>query len=297
MSKIFKKKKTIGIGTHINPDIDGISSMLIIKELIYNKYKINAECYLLSDFYLKSEMFCSKNFKIFDEKKNFDLFYVLDCGNIERLGYCVKTKKMINIDHHINNSMFGNTNIVIESAISTTEVIYKNLNKALITSQIANWIYAGLISDSGNFSWGNVNKKTFDMVKKLIDKGCDIQHVSSEISNHQSLENLKSWALAINKAKIKKNFIYSYISYDEFINFNSNSFGGVINKLKSVENIDFALLLIEEKIGQIKGSLRSCEKNVLPIAEMFKGGGHLKAAGFRTNCSLNEIINRITNVF
>lgn len=121
----IEKAETIAIGGHVRPDGDCIGSCMGLFRYIKKNYPDKQVCVYVEEIpdafdYLKEEdAFC--------EKPSYDLFISLDCGDEERLGdaqkVMEKTPYVLNIDHHITNTKFGNENVVKEAS-STCEILY-----------------------------------------------------------------------------------------------------------------------------------------------------------------------------
>lgn len=248
----------------------------------------------------------------------FDLIIVLDSPDLERLekiydqnAELFYTTPVINIDHHPGNDHFGKVNWVDLTATSTAEILVSLLEslgreKSLIDPDIATSLLTGIITDTGSFQNSNTTPKSFTVAAQLIAAGARQQEIINNIFKTKSLSTLKLWGKALSRLKEEKDsrFVWSKITAPDFVEANAgeDETSGVIDELlKTVPDIDFALLLSEKK-GGVHGSIRGVKKdaNVAEIAKLFGGGGHEAAAAFQilnTSLAQNEamIIEKIKN--
>lgn len=245
----------------------------------------------------------------------FDLIFVLDCPDLDRLGtlYDENTDlfyetPIINIDHHPGNDNFGKVNWVDLTATSTSEIMVSLIEslsreQQLLDENIATCLLTGIITDTGSFQNTNTTPKSLTVAAQMVAAGARQQEIVQKIYKTKKLSTLKLWGSIL--ARIKKentNFVWSYATQEDFTKTRSstNETQGVIDELiKTVPGIDFALLIVERN-GALHTSLRSTkiDINVSKIAKMFGGGGHEQAAAFeltKTNFAKSGqmIINKI----
>ena len=186
----------------------------------------------------------------------------------------------------------------MEDVCSTAELIYKFLEifKIELNKKIAEYLYLGIINDTGNFRHDNVTEKTFEICSKLIKAGVN-NHKIANILFSMSKEKSDLFGDVYENKVIddKYGFIYYYLSEEKIkkLNVTKDDTDGIAEFLLKIEDMELSLFLREEE-GKRKGSLRCNDKyNVNEIASIFNGGGHIKAAGFKTELSVEEIISKI----
>lgn len=254
-----------------------------------------------------------------------DLIIVLDTNDVERLGPVYQNHAnlfyetpIINIDHHPGNDYFGKVNWVDLAATSTAEILVSLLEAltsmlkesasaksgSLLDADIATLLLTGITTDTGSFQNTNTTPKSFTVAAQLVAAGARQQEIVQHIYKTKPLSTLKLWGkiLANIREDREHRFIWSTASASDFSAFGAteSETAGVIDELlKTVPNIDFALLLSEKQLA-LNGSLRGVNKevSVSKIAELFGGGGHEMAAAFRVqNGSLvdneEEVIEKI----
>lgn len=299
---ILKDYKRVSILMHKRPDGDTISSSLaLFNSLNSMGYRCEVVC---SDRDLPFKYRFLKGFSKIKDRLFYDdsLIITLDCSEFRRTGFEIedfKDRVIINIDHHKSNEFFGKLNIV-EICASTTAVLYKLLKEGFfIDKEIATALYAGLISDSINFTTSLVKKESFIIAKELIDFEIDINYIANMVNRQNSLANLRLKAVAINNLDLKFNakVALSYITQKQMkeCGAKGSDLDGVIDEFISLVNVEIAILLVEMD-GFIKGSIRSKNVDISIMAAFFGGGGHKGAGGFEVkDVTISKLIEEIYN--
>jgi phosphoesterase RecJ-like protein len=231
----------------------------------------------------------------------YDLVITVDCGDIKRTGIqadLLKLKnqiQLINIDHHQSNNYFGNLNLVITNASSTSEIIYNffQLNHLEIDKYIATSLLTGILTDTMNFTNAATNQASLKIAADLLKKGAKIKQIIKYLTANKNLSALKLWGTVLSRLEFspRYNYAYTVITQEDLlahqISANEAS-DGLANFLSALQDIDFILVLTQEIEQVIKGSLRTTkdEVDVGQIAKALGGGGHAKAAGFKINGQL-----------
>jgi bifunctional oligoribonuclease and PAP phosphatase NrnA len=229
----------------------------------------------------------------------------LDCGNIDRVPVDFLTAGdnfVVNVDHHHDNTRFGNINLVDVEASSTAEIVYDLalLLGASITPDIAAALYVGLVTDTGKFMYENTNARTHRIAAELIEAGVEVDSTYRRLYEHVPIEKLRlvSRALEGIQRHCDERLVLTYLSVDDY---QASGAGeemteGIIDHLRSVEGAKVAALIRDQgDRGRAarKVSLRSSEGDVdvSAIARKHGGGGHKRAAGFSTDLELDELID------
>lgn len=300
--KILKSNSII-ITAHISPDGDAVGAGLA---LLKGVEKLNKNCkarFVLQDKIPDKLNFLalSKRAEIYDEQKSydFDLGICVDSATFERTGAVkdlFQDKYVINIDHHISNTKYGDINYV-KNISSTSEIVYNLLKvwNVEIDVEMGESMYTGLVNDTGNFQHDNVTTKTFAMAGDLINLGVNNSKIIREFWNRYSMAGMKLLGKAMYEMEFfkDKKLAYFFLSNDELKRFNGRKEDteSIVERLIAFEDADVSLFLREDKPGFIKGSMRSKHStDVNSIASNFGGGGHKKAAGFSSELPPEEIL-------
>lgn len=301
MDKILEKIKeydTIIIHGHIRPDGDCIGSQYGLMNLIKESFP-NKNIYVTGDT-SKYVSFIGEVNKIDDKLFSNALSICVDTPSYDRLSdnRCIKSKYTIKIDHHTDSNKYTDYEYVDSTAISTTQIIvefYKKFKDELIMNkEAATALYVGLITDSGNFKYANVNYKTFEAASELVSH--DINLV--EINNNLNLEEEKALRLkgyCLNKFKVTENgFAYIILTKEEINKYDVGDevAASLVTSISTIKTCPvWALIMESDDIIRIR--LRSRGPAINELAQQFHGGGHKLAAGGRLN-SWDEIDKFIT---
>lgn len=304
--KSLKTEKSICIIGHIDPDADALASMTVLKDFLTNEYKIPVVDIFAETNQVQENCLFMLNGHTINQKENaYDIAIAVDSPNVDRLGKYAElfknAKNKIIIDHHDTNTNFGDYNIV-GKASSTSEIIFNlldSLNYNFSTSNYEN-IYAGIITDTNNFTTPNLTETTFLVASKIIKKINYIKIYDNFFSNY-SLNSAKLLSFALkNVISLKNNkILISYLNKKHFkkSKTNQNNITGIVNKISTISgNLLTCLIFIKDKNYYV--SLRAKNGyNVANIAKKFGGGGHVGAAGFLSNLPIRKIIKIIKNEF
>lgn len=308
----IKKANSVLLALHVSPDGDSVASVLAMNEFLERlgkKTKIVSFSKIPSEFnYLsgieKAEII---NFKKIDFS-NYDLFIALDCAQqsmITKSDYpCDKFPnnfKVINIDHHLTNTKFGDINLINAKACSTSEIIYSLFLKwkVIIDKRLAHLIFLGILTDTGCFQYPSTNQNTFKIAGKLMKSGADLNQAVLMHYRSVSLNTVKYWSRVLQNMKLDESgkFVISIISMQEVAEMGidpEEEIGGASSFFAPIiKGTEFGII-IEENEGFIKGSIRSrAGFGVSKIAEELGGGGHKLASGFTLKMPLDEAVEKV----
>ena len=314
----IKSSKNIVLTAHINPDGDALGSLLafyfmineyckknntkkMVKIIVDDKLPKYMRHFKDTELIWSYEKFSEEFKQNFQNDEKFDLFISLDCANEERYGKSIEIKKLskesINIDHHISNTEHADFNYV-EDICSTGELLYQFLKifNIELTKKIAEYMYLGIINDTGNFRHDNVTPHTFLVCSKLIEAGVN-NHKIANIIFAVSEKQVDFIGEVYKNKKIdeKYKFVSYYLTQEKMkeLGIEKDDTNSISEMLLKIEGMEISLFVREQEDGLLKGSFRANDKyNVNKIASIFGGGGHIKAAGFKTDLSFEEILEK-----
>lgn len=232
-----------------------------------------------------------------------DLIITIDCGSIHRTGLSDKLKNnlkeliLINIDHHHSNDNYGNHNLVIPTASSTSEIMYNffSANQIEIDKYAATALLMGILSDTMNFTNAATTEDSLKIASELLKKGARTNQILNNLMQNKNLLALKLWGTILSRTEIQPeyNFAYTIITEQDLkqAQINREDIDGLANFLSTLQDVDFIIVMSEEGDETIKGSLRTNRDNidVAKIAQAFGGGGHKKAAGFKIDKKIMDV--------
>lgn len=236
-----------------------------------------------------------------------DVIFCLDFSSLNRineLGEMVRNTECIKvlIDHHLEPEDFADFVYWSTGAAATAEMVYDLIvdlgDKKLIDKDIAESLYAGIMTDTGSFKHPNTTRNVFLVCAELVTLGADTAKVSKLVYDTNSLDKVKFLGFALNeKLKVldEYNTAYFAISSEELKRFNSKTGDteGLVNYALSIEGIKFAAVIIDRSEA-IKMSFRSIgDFSVNEFARKhFEGGGHKNAAGGKSDLPLDETVKK-----
>lgn len=304
IGKLIKDSDNFAIVSHTSPDGDSMGAILGL----YNALIMMGKSV---DIFLEEappdKFSFLPNFKRIRYDKNYGNYsylFILDCGDLERLGNCMEIvhncKALINIDHHISNKLFGNINIVDANASSTGELIYEilKINGFNITKDIAACLYTSILTDTGGFKYSNTTSVTLTITGDLINTGIDFPEINSIIYNRKSISQVKLMSMVTSTIEMFNNNTISLLLLTremlEKCNATDEEAEEFINIARDIKGVEVSVFLKEKDKGKYKISLRSNKYvDVRIIAEAFNGGGHIRAAGCTIEGKLNNVKSKL----
>ena len=292
MEELYKKAwdkiinaENILLVAHINPDGDALGSELSLYPILK---KLNKKVTVFNATKpLPQYLDFLPNFNKITDKlpKNIDLTIAFDCGSFDRLGIEEKGEFLINIDHHISNTNYGDINIVKPDYASTSQVVYEMLktNNVEIPKESAICLYSALITDTGSFQYESVNEKVFLTAAELVKAGAEPANVAKMLFQRDKLSRLRLLAKAYDTIELccdgKVAFVEVTKEMLEMSGAVKEDSDSIVNSIRAIVTVEVACMLREEDDG-IKISLRSKNyADVSKIAIKYGGGGHIRAAG------------------
>jgi len=303
----LKARDRFLLTAHEGPDGDALGSLLGMHHLLAQLGKDSVMFMAAKEFPLPIEYRFLPLEEVFHEPPadmaDRTVVY-LDCGNVDRVPVEFLSNGAnfrINIDHHHDNTLFGDVNLLDTGASSTAEIVYE-LAIALgveITPEIASALYVGLITDTGKFMYENTNAHTHRIAAELIDAGVPVDETYRRLYEHVPLEKVRLLSHALNRIErhCGEQLVVAYITEADYEESGAGEemTEGIIDHLRSVEGSKVAALvrdLGDRGKAARKVSLRSSggDIDVSAMARQHGGGGHMRAAGFSTDLELDELV-------
>jgi|SoimicmetaTmtLPB_FD_contig_51_5790229_length_2348_multi_4_in_0_out_0_4 phosphoesterase RecJ-like protein len=302
------------VTTHENPDGDALGSMLAMK-LALDQLGKDSSMLLVGDAPLPGEysfMPLDGLVRHVPDDASQRILLTLDCANESRIGPDPEVLQLsplvVNIDHHHDNSRFGDVNVIDARASSTGELL-RDLFRELdieLTPAIAEALYIALVTDTGRFQYTNTTPKSLRLAAELVEAGADLHRIFQGVYESVQFAKLKLLARALERAQVYEGgrLVVSYLLRDDFQEVGAAEpySEGIIDYLRAVEGADMAVLIREppRSGGPLhRVSLRAShdELDVSAIARKSDGGGHRQAAGFSSEASIDEITDFVRREF
>src|SRR3954464_3447987 len=242
--------------THENPDGDALGSLLAAK-LAFDQLGKDSVMVLHGDAPLPGEyqfMPLGDLRRRWPDDVSERVLVALDCANESRIAdpeVLGRVPLSIDLDHHHDNSRFGDVNYVVADASSTGEVLrdlFRELDVEL-TPDIAEPLYIALVTDTGRFQYTNTTPKALRLAAELVEAGADVHRVFQGVYESVQFAKLKLLARALERAQIYEGgrIVVSYLPRTDFTEGGAGEpcSEGIIDYLRAVEGADMAVLIRE----------------------------------------------------
>ena len=233
-------------------------------------------------------------------KYDYDISIILDCSELKRVGFDFDREFVptLNIDHHITNNNFAEINIVKHAVPATTEILAELLPKIglNISIPVAEALLAGLLTDTLGFRTCNVHPKTLRVAADLMEKGADLQTLYQHALLDRSYKALKFWGAGLSTLQLEDNVLWATLTLEDRkkVGYPGRDDADLINILSSTNEVDVAIIFVEQPNGTVKVSWRANRGiDVSKIASSFGGGGHKPAAGADITGKLEKIQSEV----
>lgn len=301
LSLKLKKEKSVAIICHVRPDGDTLGSALALFHALNNlgiKAKVFCDDTVPSRFFfLKSAEFVESNLS-----GEFSAMLAIDCADLTRLGDFYeafsKHKNTYVLDHHVSNTRFAKENVVIDNASNSENVLalIESLN-AEITTEIANLLAMGIMTDTGNFKHKNVTANTMRSASKLIEKGADLNNIHYHMFSKQTKQRAKLFGITMSKIRyfLDGRFAVASILESQLIESGAkrDETEGFIDFVMGIEGVEVGACILEMDKNKYKISFRSKGTDVNAVAGTFGGGGHVLASGCQIQGEYEEVVDKI----
>lgn len=305
--KAVEEGFVVCLSSHVNPDGDGIGSLLGLTLILRALGKEVHSALPQPEKFPPQYLFLPGRDCLFHPEElpdKADLFVALDCSNPDRLdGLWSRAEGadvLLNVDHHEDNSLFGDVNLVDPGASSTSELVYRLSRKGNwdLTPEAATCLYTGLVTDTGRFQHRNTGPGALAVASELAAAGADLAAISREVYESQSLSYTRLMGRALERAEVLPDLglVYSYVTQRDLRETGASlpETEDLIDHLRTVRGTKVAALFKELEDGRIRVSLRSRDgAEVGPVARALGGGGHAGAAGYTSDLDLEGSLARL----
>jgi phosphoesterase RecJ-like protein len=309
--KLLNNTQNIVIVTHWSPDGDAIGSSLALYHFLLQLHK--SVKVIVPNAYPDFLQWMPGTKQIINFQENevktakliaaADVIFTLDFNSykrLEKLGLLLEESKApkVLIDHHQQPDDYATYYFHDVAACSTCELVFDFIvglgGKKLIDKKIAACIYTGLMTDTGSFRYPSVTSNTHAILAELLKTGITPSDIHSEVYDNYSVNRLKLLGYALSeKMKLIEGMPVAYFCLTEKelqkFNYQKGDTEGLVNYPFAIKGIKVCALF-NESDGYIKISFRSKGKIDMNkfARDYFNGGGHINAAGGKSNESLAD---------
>ncbi|HEY3345151.1 MAG TPA: DHH family phosphoesterase [Anaerolineaceae bacterium] len=295
----LRQAQQVLIVSHVRPDGDAIGSLLglgLSLQVAGKKVQM-----VLADGVPMAFRHLAGSAQITKQPKGpFDLVTVVDASDLSRVGKALEGLPApdVNIDHHITNLNFARLNLVEPKSVATSAILAERLPEwgLPVTPEIASALLTGIISDTLGFRTSNMTAKTLRLAANLMEIGTDMPELYNRALVRRSFAATRYWAIGLNRMERQGRLVWTSLTQADraAIDYPGNDDADLINILSSIEEIDVAVIFVEQRGGKVKISWRAVPGiNVSAVALTFGGGGHAAAAGAEIHGSLAEVREKV----
>ena len=236
-----------------------------------------------------------------------------DCSEGSRMGICGEIFDSISgkivIDHHASVTTRSDNLWIDPDSSSACEMVFyvacqmaeltgKEL-KDILHPNAAKAVLAGIVTDTGRFTFKNTRPETLETAGMLIDLGGDISEVCYNLFDRKTKQKFLLSAKARSEVKFycDDKFALTVVPYSQFVEYGAGPDGvdDVVSAMRDIDGVELAIVLRQLESGEIRGNIRSQEYfDCSKFAEGFGGGGHVRAAGFTIKSGdVNEVAEEV----
>lgn len=292
IGSLLKRSQNILLVAHVDPDLDAAGALLALAHTLRDQQK-QAVALLTGDIPSAIHALCPEDAftTAWPDQFNPDAVVVLDTASLDRINKDVKDKlqgsshsRVVNIDHHLTNTKFGDFNLVRSSASSSCEIVFELIKdmKGKITPPSASLLLAGIVTDTGRFRHDSTTANTLRVATALIEHGANLFHINEILEKVFSLQGIHLWGTLLQRARsiLDGKVIWLDVALAEAQAEDTDIGGELYSFFLRARGSHLVVVFTEKPDTQVYISLRSSPSiDCTLIARHFGGGGHARAAG------------------
>jgi phosphoesterase RecJ-like protein len=288
---------------HVNPDGDATGSLLamgwVLRQLGKQATLVN-EGETPGKFMFLPGAEAILNASAQAEHHTYDAVITCDCADFARVGsveaWFVPERKLLNIDHHPTNDLFGTTNLVRVDAAATAEIIFDLVKhmRLPLNKELATCLYTGMLTDTGGFRYSNTTPYIMEAASELLAHGVEPAAIAERVLESITKAHVGLLQRSLQTLELSDGDKAAYLTVTlndlEETGASNEDTEGLVNYGRNIEGVEVGILLKEVADGKVKVSFRSrSEVDVAAIAKSLGGGGHVRAAGCTVSGTLDEV--------
>lgn len=296
------------LACHVSPDGDALGSMLGLHHALrmagYDSIASFSEPFVVAPHYreLPGLDLLSRPEEFPEEP---DVMVTFDCGSLDRLGDLVAPAKaageLVVLDHHASNDRYGSINLVDPRAAATAVLVYRIIEGAsdlALCHDAAVCLYAGIVCDTGRFQYESTTDEVFTIARDLVRYDVPLTRLNRSLFEEHRFDYLRMVGELLGRTTLvpERQFVWVAVTQADLRRHGVTieETEGLIDIIRRTSEAEVSCVLKEEIDGSLKVSLRSVgDVDVRAVAERNGGGGHRFAAGFTTEGSVGDTVDRI----
>ncbi len=232
----------------------------------------------------------------------YDLVISLDCSDARRMGSVfhegLAAVPLLNIDHHVTNTLFGTVNWVDPSSVATTQMIL-SLADALgwtLSPDVAACLLNGMVTDTRSFRTYNMDTRAMRAVLRLMEEGGKLNEIARRALDQRPLASVRLWGEAIDRLHTDGEILWTEVTRAMRMRWDlkENGDSGLTNFLSGVRESKIVVVFTERDNGTIDVGMRAAPGyDVAKVAYRLGGGGHPQAAGCTLDGDMAAVRERV----
>ncbi|MFW6381269.1 MAG: DHH family phosphoesterase, partial [Bacillota bacterium] len=275
-AEIKNRDKFLIIG-HVDPDGDCIGSMFACYRILKSLGKQGLMLFprgVTDDFnFLLEELESPEAYQSVEgfgpeDARSYRNWIALDAGSRQRLALEFEipgTGYLFNIDHHPDNTGYGDLNYIDDNRAAVGEIIYELAQRLEIEldPDLGTAIATAIIADTGAFRYQNITPRIFRLIARLMDIGVDVYQINRFLFGNNPYEKIKLKGMALSTLELSQNGRVAWLKADRSM---MNSLGidhqfasGLVNYARDIQGVEVGISFTEVDTGETKVSFRSNE--------------------------------------
>jgi phosphoesterase RecJ-like protein len=297
--------ETILVVSHVNPDGDAVGSLLGLANAFRQMGKQVTTA--IDDGVPAYLQFLPHAEDVYpslqDENMHWDLMVSTDASDEERTGEVGqvgrrRSTKVLNLDHHITNTFFGDIHLVSSNAVSAAEVAFTWLSDmgTIFDETVAIPLLTGMVTDTLGFRTNNVNARTFEVLQRLMATGIQLYPIIHRTLGTMTMPEFKLWQQVLPRSIVDDKIIYTVITPQdvETAGLDEMTDAGLVSQLNQLDDTHIAVVFKIMSETETQLSLRSKPGyDVAQVAFALGGGGHKQAAGATVQGTFEDVKARV----
>lgn len=300
-----KRNKVFLVAAHIHLEGDALGSELALASLLARLGKkvivLNQDATPAEYEFLPGV----ESIRHTAQRPAYDAAILVDCSDVSRIGKISKTidkdRLLMNIDHHVSNTNFGDVNWVKPAASSASEMVYELFRElgVKIKKTEALLLYTGILADTGSFKYSTTSARTHQVASDLVGHGLDVYGIYRRLYESMDFDTVKSFAKIIETLRTNKARTVAWITVRNHLirkfPMLAEETDNLIFFARCVKGVEVAALFKETKRNrEVRVNLRSRGRaDVNKLAKIFGGGGHKMASGCTLKGRLNDVVKLV----
>lgn len=294
---------TVSVICHVYPDADTIGAGLALAQILDHAGKSVEVSFAAPAQLPESLQSLPGGHLLVDPeamRRDPDLVVTVDIPSVNRLGalrdLAVSGRRVLVIDHHASNQLFGSANLVDPTADSTTMLIAEVLdawNKP-IDKGVAHCLYAGLTTDTGSFRWASA--RAHRLAARLVELGVDNATISRTLLDTHPFAWLPMLSRVLASARLLpdavegRGLVYAVVSHEEWLDARPEEVESIVDIVRTTRQAEVAAVFKEIEPQHWSVSMRAKSLDLTSVAGAFGGGGHRLAAGYSATGRTDDVV-------